>query len=331
MGSGVGGLDNPDICRALLRHPVLARFAAENGLGFTDTTAGMIDTIFAETGLKRGSFPVVALANWPGLHMETYQRHVTRRWRGLGLDAHPCHVGELSVRGAGVWLGGRRVDVIYRMFATAELLKPGAPALMTPLLNAAERGDVALFTPLASEMFGSKAALAMVSDDCNGHLFTAAERASIAAVLPWTRLVRPGQTILSDDATTDLVQYVIGHQADLVLKPAMLHAGLGVLLGWHPDTTPQLWRDRVLAAAAAGDHVVQLGIRPVPELFPGENGEPVPWIVLWGAFTAASPAGGAGSVHGGLYTRAVPADGRAKLITRDHGAFVGGCLAVEQP
>ncbi|HLX50155.1 MAG TPA: hypothetical protein VKS82_17650 [Streptosporangiaceae bacterium] len=330
MGSAVGGLDNPDICRALLQHPVLAAFAAENGLGFTDTTSGMIDTIFTETGLERGSFPVVALANWPGLHMDTYMRHVTQRWRGLGLDAHPCHVGELSVRCGGVWLDGRRVDVIYRMFATAELRKPGASALMTPLLDAAERGDVVLFTPLASEMLGSKAALAMVSGDRNGHLFSAAERASIAAIVPWTRLIRPEDTILPDGASGDLVRYVIEHQADLVLKPAMLHAGLGVLLGWHPDTTPRLWRDRVLAAAAAGDHVVQRGIRPVPELFPGDDGQPVPWIVLWGAFTAASATGGTGSVHGGLYTRAVRADGQTKLITRDSGAFVGCCLVAER-
>jgi hypothetical protein len=318
MGSAIGGMDNPDICRALLQHPVLAGFAAEHGLGFTDTTSGLIDTIFAETGLERGSYPVVALANWPGRrpHMVRYMRCLAERWRGLGLDTHPCHVGELSVRNGRVWLGTRAVDVIYRMFPTAQLLQPEAPALMTPLLGAAERGEVVLFTPLASEMFGSKSALAMVCDDRNAHLFTAAERASIASVLPWTRLIQP-----------DIVRYALDNQEGLVLKPAMLHGGRGVLLGWHPDTTEQVWRDRVVAAASAGDHVIQRRVHPVPELFPDENGGHVPWIVLWGAFTVA--AKGTGSDHGGLYARAVPADGQASLITRDGGAFVGGCLAVQ--
>jgi len=319
MGSAIGGMDNPDICRALLQHPVLAAFAAEHGLGFTDTTSGLIDTIFAETGLERGSFPVVALANWPSRrpHMVRYMRSLAERWRGLGLDTHPCHVGELSVRNGRVWLGTRAVDIIYRMFPTAQLLQPDASALMAPLLGAAERGEVVLFTPLASEMFGSKSALAMVSDDRNAHLFTAAERASIASVLPWTRLIQPG-----------IMRYALDNQEGLVLKPAMLHGGRGVLLGWQPDTTPQVWRDHVVAAASDADHVIQRRIHPIPELFPDENGEQVPWIVLWGAFTVA--AKGTGCDHGGLYARAVPGDGQASLITRDGGAFVGGCLAVER-
>jgi hypothetical protein len=41
---------------------------------------------------------------------------VAADWQMLGVDTHACHLGELSRRRGRVWLGGRRVDVIFRTF-----------------------------------------------------------------------------------------------------------------------------------------------------------------------------------------------------------------------
>ena len=57
QGSAIGGADNVDMCRALLRHPVLAEFARAHGLGYVDTVRNQIDTMFAETGLEPDSSP----------------------------------------------------------------------------------------------------------------------------------------------------------------------------------------------------------------------------------------------------------------------------------
>ena len=70
---------------------------------------------------------------------------------------------------------------------------PRAPPWWRLILEAAARGHVKLCAPLESDMFSSKAALAMVSDDANRQLFTAAELESIDRIVPWTRLVRPGR------------------------------------------------------------------------------------------------------------------------------------------
>jgi hypothetical protein len=321
MGSAVAGIESGYVCRALLRHPVLKEFARAQQLSCVDTMREQVRLIFAETGLKPGSFPMMAVTDWPR-HFQSnrsFLHKMTRRWRTLGLDAHACHIGQLKVDRDRVWLHRRPVEIIFRIFLTEHLLDPAGHALMDPLLDAAARGEVAMFTPLDAELYGSKVPLAMLSDDANRHLFSAAELAAFDRVLPWTRLVRPGTTTLEDGRTVDLLDYAASHADDLVLKPGLLHGGMGVLPGWHPDTTPRMWRDR-LGIAMSSPYVLQRRIRHVPELCPGEHGELVPWNVTWGVFTF--PAG-----YGGVYARGFPEDSGRAIAQVGTGLYTGCCLS----
>jgi hypothetical protein len=324
IGSPAAGIDNADICRAMLEHPVLAGFADAHQLGYVDTMRAQVDGILAECGRPPGSFPMIVVADWLTSYrtLGPYLHKLMPRWRALGLDAHACHAGELSAGDGRIWLRGRAVDIVFRLFMIEHLIESAdAPALADPVLDAAARGEVTVFTPVDSDLFSSKAALAMLSDEQNRHLFTAAEQASFDRILPWTRIVRPGQVALEDGSTVDLLDYAAGHAEDLILKPAMLHSGQGVLPGWDPATSPRLWRDRLSAAAAAdGGYVIQRRIRPVPELFPDENGDLAPWIVAWGAFTLASG-------YGGMFCRAHQADAGTDVISVETGASVGCCLS----
>ncbi len=241
-----------------------------------------VGTILDETGAEPGSFPVVAVADRPTHHpgFRPYLRKLAVRWRELGLDAQPCHVGELEARGGRVWLGGRPVDIIFRLFLIEHLLEPDGPALIDPVLDAVARGEVAMFTPMDSELFGSKTALAMLSDERNRQLFSPAERASLDRVLPWTRTVRPGPVTLEDGQTVDLLDYALSHAAELVLKPALMGGGRGVVLGSDRQCGPEQWRGQF--RRAIGDpYVIQRRVRPEPGLFPDDRGELVPWIVTW--------------------------------------------------
>jgi hypothetical protein len=320
MGSAVGGVDNPSMCRAMLRHPLLRDFAREHQLGYVDTMREQTRMIFAETGRDPGSYPTMAVTSWP----DHYQRfrpflhRMARRWRTLGLDTHACHIGQLQTGGGRVRLRGRPVDIIFRIFLTEHLLTPQGPDLIGPLLDAAADGQVAIFTPLDADLYGSKIPLAMLSDDAHRHLFTPAQLAAFDRVLPWTRVVRPGPVALEDGRTVDLLDYAAGHAEDLVLKPALAHGGMGVLAGWHPATSPQAWR-AALRAALDAPSVLQRRIRPAAELCPGAAGEVVPWTVTWGVFT--SPAG-----YGGVFARAYPEDSGRAIAQAGTGLIVGCCL-----
>ena len=328
MGSAIGGVDASDMCEALLDQPVLAEFAKTHRLGFVDTMQEQVNDMFVESGFERGGpRPVMATVDWPS-SFETlgpYMEHFDERLTAMGIDAFPCHIGQLEVRDGGVWLDGRRIDIIQRLFMLEDLLEyPDAPALMDPILEAAARGEVQIFTPLDSEMFASKAALAMLSDEANRSKFDADTLASMDRVLPWTRMVRTGPVTLETGEQVDFLDYVLANRHDLVLKPTKLHGGEGVLLGWRDDTSDQLWEERVRAAIDE-PWIVQRRIRPVSELFPvpGSDADPIPWVVNWGVFTVVNG-------YGGTFTRAMRVDADAEIIGLFRGAYVG-CALHELP
>ncbi|MCP2335922.1 hypothetical protein [Actinomadura rupiterrae] len=323
MGGSLGGLDNPDMSRPLLAHPVLSSFAERHGLTYVDTLQELVDSVFAETGFEPGSRPVVAMCDWPKSFdkLRNYMTHYCERWQEMGLDAHPCHIGHLDVRDDGVWLGERKVDIIYRMFLIEDLMESDeAPALMNPVLDAAHRGQVKIFTPMDAEVFASKGALAMLSDERNRGLFSAAELASLDRILPWTRMVRQDKVTLETGESVDLVDYALANQEHLALKPTQLHGGTGVVLGWLPEVSAEEWREQI-TAAVDGPYVLQRRVVPVPEMFHDENGDLHPWIVAWGIFTMVSG-------YGGGFTRAISVSSGYELINLANGANIGGVLHV---
>jgi hypothetical protein len=263
----------------------------------------------------------MAITDWPTSWdtLGPYIQHSADRFTKDGFDAHACHIGQLEVHDEGVWLGDKRVDIINRLFMIEDLLEyPDAPALMEPVLSAAERGWVKFFTPLDTGAYTSKGALAMLSDEENRPRFDPGELASLDRILPWTRMVRPGPVSLEDGRKVDLLDYALSHRHDLVLKPTLLHGGSGVLLGWRSDVSAEAWEEQV-RAAMDGPYIIQRRVRPVPELFPDENGKLIPFIVNWGVFTVVNG-------YGGVHARATTVESNVEVIAISNGALSGGCL-----
>ncbi len=107
------------------------------------------------------------------------------------------------------------------LYLKEDLLHPDGPRLIDPILRAAERGEVRIFTPMDSELFASKGALALLSDEANRHLCTAAELASLDRLLPWTKIVRSG-SVTVDGERADLLEYAAVQRENLILKPTAM-------------------------------------------------------------------------------------------------------------
>ncbi|MFG1807674.1 hypothetical protein [Streptomyces sp. NPDC049040] len=318
LGSTAGGTENADMCRAVREQPGMRRFLASERLAFADTRRELVRTLREETGFPEGTAPVVALVEWPDSYpyMERYLRRFAADWARFGLSTVTCHLGELTRSGGRLRLGDQQIDVVYRFFMIEDLVRPGAQALLEPLLQAAERDEVRVFTPLDAELFGSKGALALLSTQEGQDGLTPEQRKACGRLLPWTRLVRPGPTLLPDGRVGDLLEYATAHRRELVLKPTALHGGKGVTLGWLPDVTSGVWRDR-LAEAVGGPWVVQQGVQPVPEWFPDPEGGPAaPWSVAWGVYSMAAG-------HAGILVRALPASGPLHVVSHANGAHFG--------
>ncbi|MFE9421330.1 hypothetical protein ACFYNO_00045 [Kitasatospora sp. NPDC006697] len=326
LGSALGGLDNGEMAAALLEHPVLAGFAAEHRLTHVDTTEVQVANTLLESGYARTDRPVVALADWPSSYQQLapYNRLLCDRWAGYGLEAHPCHLGELTVRQKRVWLHGRPIDLVVRTFMVEDLLEsPGAPALMAPVLEAAEAGWVRIFTPMETEAFTSKGALALLSDERHRGLYDPAELAALDRLLPWTRLVREGRVTLADGERGDLLAHALAHREELALKPTLSHGGRGVLLGWDREMTAERW-ERAVREAVDGPYLLQRRAEPLPEQFLDDSGEWSDWVVTWGVFSGADGFAGA-------LTRAVPAGSANTVVNVGNGALVSSLLFEREP
>ncbi|MYZ08497.1 hypothetical protein GT028_14125 [Streptomyces sp. SID2999] len=283
--SALGGFENAGIARAMLKHPALASFVEENGLAYADTFGGIVKTLYAECAahMPGDRRPVVALMDWPE-SFKTYEprlKVMAALFDALGIDALPCHAGQVGERGGRLQVHGRAVDVVYRFFLVEEIATPADAELVEPVLRAFEEGRVGMFSRLDAELYGNKGTLAMLSDDRNRSVFSAAELACVDRFLPWTRHVREVSTDAAGERL-DLIRYAVAHQEQLILKPTLLHGGSGIVPGW--TVGPEEWRRRV-TAALDGPYVLQERIRPVPEVFPADEGTGTQELFLnWGVF-----------------------------------------------
>lgn len=289
MGSTVGGVDNPVLNAAMLEHPFIADFVAANNLTYAETMEDVVRTILTEAKVPTGVRPVMAIADFPDSYpdLERQLHRSAEMLAPMGIDALPCPVDALEYRDDRIWLGDRAIDVVFRLFLIEDVLKPGAVEMLEPVLQASERGHVAIFTPLDAELYGNKGALALLSDETYRDRYPADELAALDRILPWTRMVRSGPVTVAD-RKVDLLQHALENREELVLKPVALHGGDGVLLGWQ--TSEAEWADRV-NAAMDNPWILQQRIRPVPESFLTDDGSE-DWLLSWGAFLVAGGLGG---------------------------------------
>lgn len=158
--------------------------------------------------------------------------------------------------------GGRRTEIglVYRRVLQHEFL--AAHDLAHPLVRAYADRRVCVVNPFRSKPVHTKLIMALLSDpDGPGWpLLDAEERAAVAAHVPWTRLVRPGETSYQG-GRVDLLAFAARNRERLVLKPNDEYGGSGVILGW--TVAEDAWR-AALAAAQRGPWVLQERV-PLPE------------------------------------------------------------------
>jgi hypothetical protein len=320
IGSALGGFENAEINRALLADPAVAEFVAAEQLDYVDTLRCYVETMLAQCpAIDLSAKPVMAIVDWPSSFVTLEKRlgYMAALMKPYGIEALPCHIGQLEEKNGHLYLDGRHLDIVYRFFLIEDLLDgPEAPGLVDRILTAAERGTVQFFSRFLTEVHGNKGALAMASDQRNRSLFDDEELRVVDSLLPWTRFVRDEDVSVGDE-DVPLLDYVMAEQRSLLIKPTLMHGAIGVVPGWEVE--PDVWRERT-AEALDGPYVVQRRVRPAIERAPvaGEPGRFRPVVFNWGVFVTATGYGGA-IVRGS----AQPDIG---VVSMSHGAEVGCCF-----
>lgn len=213
----------------------------------------------------KASPPVIAIVDWHEVptwsEFEILQAHFERE----GVPTVVCDPRDLEFGGAKLTARGRTIDLLYRRVLINDIV--ARPAECEALVNAYSSGAVCMANTLTCKIPHKKAFFAVLTDDRNSALFTAAERDLIRRHIPWTRLLEDAKTSRDGDSF-GLLEYVRRRRNDFVLKPNDEYGGTGVTLGWENDD--RQWEaalDRALADRNSA-WVVQERIAVRREIFP---------------------------------------------------------------
>jgi len=157
------------------------------------------------------------------------------------------------------------IDLIYKRVLTSELLMHYGDAFFEhALVQAYADGRVCLVNSFRAKLLHKKAIFALLTDQALQSGFPPDERAAIARHVPWTRMLRPGQSSYAGH-TIDLLEFVQQQRERLLLKPNDEYGGKGIVIGW--ESTPEQW-DQAIADAVRTPFVVQERVEIAYEDYP---------------------------------------------------------------
>jgi hypothetical protein len=252
------------LAELFLALPVARRFQREWRMVPLPGRHSVLDALVeAHLGIFGRGEPVsIAIVDW---------RDVPTRSEFLLFQDYFCRLGaacivadpeELEYRNGRLYAAGTAVTVVYKRVLLAELVARGG--LDHPLVRAVRDGAVAMVDSFYCKPLHKKASLAVLSDERNAGLFDPAERAAIARLVPWTRMVEERRTLYGR-RKVDLIPFLLAGRERLVLKPNDDYGGAGVVLGWTVSETE--W-ERATREALARPYVVQHRIDLPSETYP---------------------------------------------------------------
>lgn len=247
------------------------RLAALPGRPYLLTT--LLDT-WRESG--RVGAPTIAILDWSGLPTQSEFLMFQSYFREHGIDSIICTPDELVFE-QGLLFARQtdsklfRIDLVFKRILTSELLMHyGEHALEHPVVQAYAAGAICMVNSFRAKLLHKKSIFALLTEEANQDLFSPEQRAAITRHVPWTRVVRRGETHYQGERI-DLLDFARRNRDRLLLKPNDEYGGKGIVIGWESDTST--W-EQALQEAVQSPSVVQERVTIAYEEYPAWiNGE----------------------------------------------------------
>jgi hypothetical protein len=294
----LAGWDSTIITRLQLAAPPTARFIAGEGVqpAFTDTLGEMFRHVIADVRGKGGKGAAGArgltIALLPDRkeaaviaeQLEYLNREMQRTIAGMGLDLKGKVVGclpeQLVFQGDRLLLASQQIDGVLELGGART-----PPHVYRPF----KAGLIGLYNGPMDPIFSDKRNLALLSRQASTAGYSSEEQAFIAAHVPWTRLVAPGE-VDWEERMQPLAELLAAEPARFVLKKGTGYGGAGVVLGRF--ASPERWREALATALREGDWVAQETLESLPYLYQsGAYGCSI-HDVIWGPFVFGERYGG---------------------------------------
>lgn len=259
-----GAAYNDQLADAFIDLPAMRAFARRYALLPLPARAGVIGALLdahAEFAGKSAR-PRVAILDWDDVPTRSEFELYQEAFATLGIHCTIADPRACEYRGGKLWLEGAPIDLIYKRVLITELVQ--RCGLSHDVVRAVRERAVCMVDGFRCKILHKKASLAVLSDERNAAMFSAAERAAIADSIPWTRVVEERHSTYKGQPI-DLIPFVHEQRERLVLKPSDAYGGEGVVLGWKTGQTE--WAAAVTAALGS-PHIVQERVAIPSEPYP---------------------------------------------------------------
>jgi len=237
--------------------PVMERFRAQRPVRTYAIMEGILIALlesYKEWG-GRAKPPQIAIVDWREVPTWTEFEMLKVRFEQLGVPTLIADPRDLDFQRGRLFAQGKRIDLVYRRVLVNDIVARRAEC--ESLIAAYEEHSVCVANTLRCKIPHKKAFFAMLHDERNTRLFTAAEHAIIRKHIPWTQVL-----------TEQAAEAASKRRESLVLKPSDEYGGTGVMLGWEMTTAE--W-DAALQRAVSDVEKVWIVQERIPvrrELFP---------------------------------------------------------------
>ncbi|WP_322511611.1 circularly permuted type 2 ATP-grasp protein [Chloroflexus sp.] len=266
------------LAQAFLAMPVMEEFAKRYPLMPLPARQYMLRTLMDcwRAAGSPGHEPRVAIVDWRGVPTATEFEMFRRYFSEHGVPAVICAPQDLTFHDGQLWArmedgSETLVTIVFKRVLTSEFLTHyGDESLTHPLVQAYAAGACVIVNSFRAKLLHKKSLFALLSDERFHDPLSAEQRAAVAAHVPWTRVVRPGQTTYQGE-TIDLLAFARANRERLLLKPNDEYGGKGITIGWEVSASE--W-DAALNAALAAPFVVQervtIAYEPYPAFVDGQ-------------------------------------------------------------
>jgi uncharacterized circularly permuted ATP-grasp superfamily protein len=249
------------------RLEVMARFRERFEARYFELSGAILDALlgsFREWG-GTASPPTVLITDFRDVPTWSEFEILRDRFIALGVPTIVADPRDLTFDGQTLVAEGRAIDLVYRRALIADLI--ARPGDCDALVRAYASGRICMANTLRCKIPHKKAFFAVLTDERHASLFSEAERAVIAAHVPWTRVLADVRTTFEGE-TIELLPFIRRRRDHFVVKPNDEYGGSGVLLGW--EATADDWDAAIDRAIRDTSHawVVQERIPIRRERFP---------------------------------------------------------------
>ena len=260
------------LCELFDALPVMSRFKQGRSIRFHRTIPALLEALVAsyrEWG-GRAASPRIAIVDWRDVPTWSEFEIIRDAFVEAGTPTVVCDPTELTFDGRTLAAHGSPVDLVYRRVLLNDIV--ARPEACAALVQAYAARAVCVANTFRCKLPHKKAFFAVLTDPAHEQLFSAEERATIRAHVPWTRLVADAPSE-KDGARGPLLEIARRQREDLVLKPNDEYGGKGVILGWECDAGA--WESSIEAALRDpyGSWILQERIDVRREIFPQFDAE----------------------------------------------------------